>query len=58
MNIEVLPRIGATKYLGQKLSFDGYHQTELDNRIAAAWRKFWSLKQELTSKHYRMNDRM
>ena len=58
MNIEILSRSSATKYLGRMLSFDQSQQTELDNRTAAAWRKFWVLKQELTSKHYRLNDRI
>eukprot|EP00973_Karenia_brevis_P004684 643326-Karenia_brevis.AAC.1 len=26
------------KYLGRKLTFDNYHGTELNNRIACAWR--------------------
>ena len=58
MNIEILPRTEATKYLGRKVSFDQYNQTEIDNRIAAAWKKFWSLKSELTSKRYSLHDRL
>ena len=58
LNIEILPRTEATKYLGRKVSFDQYNQTEIDNRIAAAWKKIWSLKSELTSKRYSLHDRL
>ena len=44
MTIEILTKTEATKYLGRQFSFDQYNQTEIDNRIAAAWKKFWSLK--------------
>ena len=46
------------KYLGRKLSFDEYHKTELDNRIAAGWRKFHLLRHKLTSKHYPLTSRL
>ena len=46
------------KYLGRTLSFHDPHRTELENRIAAAWRKFYTLKSELTSKRYSLSDRL
>ena len=38
--------------IGRQLTFRLATETELDNRIAAAWRKFHLLKQELTTKTY------
>jgi hypothetical protein len=58
MEIEILPSSGATKYLGRQLSFDIPHETELRNRIAAAWRKFMTLKDELTGKCYSLSGRL
>ena len=46
------------KYLGRKLTFDNYHKTELNNRIAAGWGKFHLLRHELTSKHYPLKSRI
>ena len=47
-----------TKYLGRKLCFSDYHTTELDNRIATAWRKFNALRDELTNKRYYLQSRI
>ena len=58
MEIEVLPTAISTKYLGRALSFCDPHRTELENRIAAAWKKFYKLKQELTGARYSLNDRL
>lgn len=41
MNIEILPLSGSTKYLGRKVSFDKVQETEIENRIANAWKKSW-----------------
>ena len=52
LSIEILPVTSATKYLGRKICFINNHETELDNRMRAAWAKFSMLKQELTSRNY------
>ena len=58
MKIEILTRDTAIKYLGRKISFGEYHEDELASRIRAGWAKFAQHKQELTSKHYSLNDRL
>ena len=58
MQIEVLKVGEATKYLGRKLCFSDPHRTEMESRISCAWQKFYTLKQELTGKHYSLNDRV
>ena len=58
LKVEVLPCSAAQKYLGRKLSFTTPHQIEVENRIAAAWRKFCLLKRELTTNTYPLRDRL
>jgi len=58
MSIDILKPTDSTKYLGKKLTFAKPHQTEIENRIAAAWRKFYALKHELTSSCYSLSDRL
>jgi hypothetical protein len=58
LRIEVLPFDGAVKYLGRKISFNDSHKTELENRIAAAWRSFMAMKSELTNKSYSIRRRL
>ena len=58
MHIEILKLSDSTKYLGRKVTFEDVHTTELDSRIAAAWRKFNILRQELTSKFYPLSSRL
>ena len=58
MNIDILRTTDSTKYLGRKLTFANPHQVEIESRIAAGWRKFYALKQELTSSCYSLNDRL
>ena len=58
MKIEILTRETSIKYLGRKLSFGDYHEDELAARLRAGWAKFGQHKQELTSKHYSLNDRL
>jgi hypothetical protein len=38
------------KYLGQTFSFNNNSEEEVDNRISAAWKSFWSLKKFFQSK--------
>ena len=47
-----------SNYLGRLFSFDNYHATEVQHRISCAWRKFHSLRKELTNKHYSLKSRM
>ena len=56
--IEILPHDGSVKYLGQKISFSDPHKIELENRIAAAWRSFMSMKSEFTNKLYSIRSRL
>eukprot|EP00973_Karenia_brevis_P049877 6925653-Karenia_brevis.AAC.1 len=58
LEIEVLKRDEATKYLGRQVSFARRHETELTNRINAAWRKFAVHKHELTNKCYPLRNRL
>ena len=58
MKIDLLTRDAGTKYLGRKICFSNPHGSELDSRIAIGWRKFFALKQELTSKSYPLKQRL
>ena len=58
MKIEILPPYRSTKYLGRLLQHTTPHATEIENRIATAWRKFHMLKQELTGPTYSQSDRL
>ena len=58
MEIEVLLFDAQLKYLGPLITFADLHARELTHRMAAAWRKFVSLKQELTSNMYPLKHRM
>ena len=56
--IEILPFIGVVKHLGVQLCFDEPQQQILIHRIRCAWAAFQAHKQELTSKAYRLADRL
>ena len=56
--VKVLAYDDATKYLGRKLTFHNHQTTEIDNRIATAWRKFNALRDVLTNKRYPLNARI
>jgi hypothetical protein len=58
MDVSILPLSGCVKYLGRQLCFENSHEVELQNRIRGGWVKFMTHKQELTSKHYALNDRL
>ena len=57
-DVSILDEAVAERYLGRKLCFQDSMQTELDNRIAAAWGSFHKHKSELCGKHYRLKDRV
>ena len=58
LRIEIIPWDGDVKYLGRKISLADPNKTEIENRIAAAWRSFMSLKNEFTNKSYTINRRL
>jgi len=58
MTIDILPTTDATKYLGRKLSFHDPHRVEIESRISFAWKKFYTLKQELAGSRYSLTDRL
>lgn len=44
-----IEKVNEMKYLGQNISFNMGMETEINIRIAAAWRSFWALKKFLKS---------
>jgi len=58
LKIEILLASDSVKYLGRKISFENADGIELGNRTRAAWAKFMSNKQELTSRSYSLKDRL
>ena len=57
LNIEILPYSGSQKYLGRQFTFDKQACVEIDARIKAAWKKFWSFKDEFRSRSYSLRDK-
>ena len=58
MNIEILPCDGSTNYLGRMINFSDYTNTEVEHRIAQAWKKFSVHRAELTNRNYSINQRI
>ena len=58
MAIEILPYGASQKYLGRALTFRTPTEAEVNNRTSVAWRKFYALKQELTTKSYSLKGRL
>eukprot|EP00973_Karenia_brevis_P032310 4452922-Karenia_brevis.AAC.1 len=58
MSIQILPHTASVKYLGKLLTFWNPQQTELDNRVSAAWRKFGCFKRELLHKNFNLTVRL
>ena len=56
--MQVVSEKEAEKYLGRKVCFKDGQETELENRIAAAWAAFHKHKGELCSKYYKIVDRI
>ena len=56
--VEVLPINKYTEYLGRVLTFSDFHDSEIDSRIAKAWRKFYYFRSELCCKDYPLKNRM
>ena len=50
--------VESTEYFGRVLTFTEVHDTEIEHRIGKTWKKFMSLKRDLCSKHYPLNQRL
>jgi hypothetical protein len=58
MQVSILPVSGCVKYLGRQLCFESSQEIELKHRLRCGWGKFMANKQELTSKHHSLHDRL
>ena len=58
MTIQIMTYNESQKYLGRKITFHQPTQTEIENRIAAGWRKFYLFKSELTTRSYSLKGRL
>ena len=58
IKIEVLAKGDSARYLGQKITFEEHETEEIKNRLKAAWAAFHKYRQELTSKDYRLCQRL
>ena len=56
--VRVLSSSDNTKYLGRLFTFHDYHAAEIHNRISCGWRKFHTLRDELTNKRYPLRLRL
>jgi len=56
--VDVLPPEACEKYLGWKFCSADVYQTELDNRLAAAWASFMKFKSELCNKKCPLRSRV
>ena len=57
-SFEVLGSTGTAKWLGRKVRFHNPHESELGSRIASAWGALTRHKEELTSRRFRLHDRL
>ena len=51
-DVDVLKEGATCKYLGRALRLDLHNEAEVENRINAAWRRFYGLKAELRNRHF------
>eukprot|EP00973_Karenia_brevis_P094752 12424006-Karenia_brevis.AAC.1 len=56
--IEILPPEGSTAYLGRALCLTDIHGIEIRSRMAKAWAKFNSLRDELCNERYPLPHRL
>ena len=56
--VDALASTGAADYLGRRLTCSNVHDTEIDARLDKAWKRFFSLKQELCGKHICLRERI
>ena len=52
MKIEILLYFSSVKYLGRMITFSQGNAREIHNRIACAWKRFMSMRDELMGKQY------
>ena len=57
-SFDILDEEGSTEYLGRMLNLSEIHDVELQSRVGKAWRKFGVFRDELTSKHYPLSQRL
>ena len=58
LDVQVLPLDGSVRYLGRKLTFGPFHDVEVENRIAAGWKRFFSHKKTLCNRSIPVRTRM
>ena len=58
IQVEVLLKEESTKYLGQLITFQQQETKEIKNGIRAAWASFQEYRQEVTSRHHRLQHRL
>ena len=58
IKIEVLKKGDSARYLEQKITFEEQETEEIKNRLKAAWAAFHKYRQELTSRDYRLCQRL
>jgi len=58
IEMELLPYDETVKYLGRVITFSDSSALEVEHRMGSAWRRFMSLKDELTNRRYSLNDRL
>ena len=56
--IEIVPYDGSAKYLGRKVCFNSFRDTEVDNRSHVAWKKFYAMKDVLCNTTYSLSKRV
>ena len=58
IKVEVLSKEESTMYLGQLITFQQQETKEIKNGIRAAWASFQEYRQEVTSRHCRLQHRL
>ena len=56
--VPIVPFDESAMYLGRRLTFSDFHDTEIDHRITRGWAKFHKHKLELCGKHFPLKDRL
>ena len=56
--LEVIPYDAIITYLGRAVSFHGFHDTEINNRISRGWAAFAKFRDVLYCRHYAIRSRL
>ena len=56
--VDILPRDGATDYLGKRLGMHDLHGVDIRNRLDKAWKAFFSNKDELCNRKISLRARL